>query len=98
MKSIFASVIITALACACVHSEETRISDNQLATVQDGKTTVGEAVGALGPPTSDVWDSSGQRVLGYSYRRAETSRTRHVLLIFDKDGLLVHHTVTDSQF
>ena len=98
MKSIFASVIIAALAGACVHSEATRISDDQLATVQDGKTTVGEAVAALGPPTSDAWDSSGQRVLGYSYTRAETSQTRHILLIFDKDGRLVHHTVTDSQF
>ncbi len=60
-------VLIALIATACARGGGTRVTDDQLSGFVDGRTTAAEVIAALGPPTSDVRDSTGLRVLGYSF-------------------------------
>ena len=72
MRKAFCIMALCLLG-GCAYGGGTKVSDAQLAGFQDGKTTVGQVVAALGPPVSDILDSSGTRVLGYSFMRSEIS-------------------------
>lgn len=99
------TLAFTALAgCAQVNYGR-QIDDAQLATFEDGRTTVAEVTAALGAPFTDVNSSAGVRVLGYSLTSAKagpfqpvTGGSRTVTFQFDERGILVHRTVMSARY
>jgi outer membrane protein assembly factor BamE (lipoprotein component of BamABCDE complex) len=73
ISRIFQSLsLIVGLAACAPTTSGTAPTDSQLASFQEGRTTAAQVLAALGPPTSDAYDSTtGQRTLGYAETRAD---------------------------
>jgi hypothetical protein len=99
---------------ACGHSGGKMVTDAQVDAFVDGRTTISEVIGALGPPTTDVQSTEG-RTLGYSFSSTHlngatyvpivgmfaggaSGQSRTVIFQFDTAGILHRHTVMSSHF
>jgi outer membrane protein assembly factor BamE (lipoprotein component of BamABCDE complex) len=71
MKKVLITVIALALA-GCGASSGTKISDQQLAQLEVGKTTRAGALVILGKPNSETAISTGQRVMVWAYSEIKT--------------------------
>jgi hypothetical protein len=69
----FSVVLIAVALSACVHSGGTKITDEQLASVTDGGTTISEIRARFGQPLTEITDSDGLHMLGYGFNRVETN-------------------------
>lgn len=77
-----AYILLSALIIAsCTHGGGTMITDAQIDAFQDGHTTAADVVRALGPPTTDVRDSTGLHILGYSAVRSQVSGATFVPIV-----------------
>jgi outer membrane protein assembly factor BamE (lipoprotein component of BamABCDE complex) len=66
-----AALLAAAILAACAASG-VQVSEQQAQSFQVGKSTYADVVGQLGDPTSSVADSTGSRVVTYSYSAAQS--------------------------
>jgi hypothetical protein len=78
MRSI---VLAAALALAGCASTGVNVSEQQLQGFERGRTTYGEVIGRLGPPTTTMAMADGTRVAMYSYGHYQTRAASFIPIV-----------------
>lgn len=72
MKQLLLALALTCSVAACAVTDGTRISAEQLARFQVGKTTINEVTGALGRPSVSYTLNDGGQAVSYNYSEVKT--------------------------
>jgi outer membrane protein assembly factor BamE (lipoprotein component of BamABCDE complex) len=72
MKSLIAVVTAVVVLTGCGATSGTKVTDQQLAQMQVGKTSYGDAVSVLGQPNGETVLPGGKRILVWAYSEVTT--------------------------
>ncbi len=89
---ILAAAIVFLLG-ACVHSGR-KIEPNQLAKIQEGKTTKNEVIGLLGAPAASGKNSDGTSEIVYMYATSEADGKSYIPFAGPFIGTQTHESET----
>jgi hypothetical protein len=87
-------VILVAALAGCAYGGGRKVSDVEVDSFTDGTSTVADVIGTLGPPMTETRDSSGLRVLSYSYVRSQINGAAFIPIV----GMFAMHPTSEMRF
>jgi hypothetical protein len=66
LGAVFSAIAVTLSLCACA-TTGVRVDEHAVSALEKGKTTYGQVIQSLGPPTSTMLGANSQRTIMHTY-------------------------------